>query len=255
MRSHKVAGLEPSFWWLWRRPTFTLEFCSDEWCITCKTKISVFPSNIFLKCQGFTFIFIQKVMPMLEIMCLVNMANESLKFVFIQRWLESPSCFWFWSVNLFWNATYFVELIWNEMQDCWWMGLCLRFHMDFGHYALVWWYCFPLLCFCVPTQKSVLSGWIIAHFFYFNCFSSYIGFIATAVVVLMAIVLSMLFFTSSSYESEKDKDGFDHKFLDISHFSIAFNVFTFAFGATAVVIFFFDSFTLWLNFDLQKIPS
>jgi hypothetical protein len=65
--------------------------------------------------------------------------------------------------------------------------------------------------------------------------NSWFGFLATAVVVVVSCVMSFLFFGSESYDVQKKEYGFDHSFFNGSKFSNAFNVFTFAFGATAIV--------------------
>jgi len=63
---------------------------------------------------------------------------------------------------------------------------------------------------------------------------SWFGLIATAIVVVVSVVMSFLFYGSSQYSTENTKHNFSHSFLNVSTFSNAFNVFTFAFGATAI---------------------
>ncbi len=65
--------------------------------------------------------------------------------------------------------------------------------------------------------------------------NSWFGFGATAVVVVVGCIMSLLFYNSDNYAAKDDKYHFNHTFLNVDKFSFAFNVFTFAFGATAIV--------------------
>jgi len=63
---------------------------------------------------------------------------------------------------------------------------------------------------------------------------SYLGFIATAIVVVVSVILSFTFYGSKDYAPAKEQNGFTHALLNLNTFPTAFSVFTFAFGATAV---------------------
>jgi len=63
---------------------------------------------------------------------------------------------------------------------------------------------------------------------------SIFGFAATAVVVIVSVIMSFVFFNSPSYFSYKSEYNFSHSFFNAETFPNAFNIFTFAFGATAI---------------------
>jgi len=63
---------------------------------------------------------------------------------------------------------------------------------------------------------------------------SIFGFLATAIVVVVASILSIVFRKSSYYETEKAIWEFETKMINPPTFVIGFSVFTFAFGASAI---------------------
>eukprot|EP01119_Soliformovum_irregulare_P021662 TRINITY_DN7265_c0_g1_i1.p1 TRINITY_DN7265_c0_g1~~TRINITY_DN7265_c0_g1_i1.p1 ORF type:complete len:437 (-),score=68.34 TRINITY_DN7265_c0_g1_i1:146-1456(-) len=63
---------------------------------------------------------------------------------------------------------------------------------------------------------------------------SYFGFAATAVVVIVATVLSLVFFFGEEYNKEKETWGFTTRLAQGSSFAIGTSVFTFAFGSQAI---------------------
>jgi amino acid permease len=64
---------------------------------------------------------------------------------------------------------------------------------------------------------------------------SWFGFGATASVVLVSCVLSLVFYFGETYATNNQLNNFSTTFVNISTFAIGFSVFTFAFGATAIV--------------------
>jgi len=63
---------------------------------------------------------------------------------------------------------------------------------------------------------------------------SWFGFAATASVVIVSCVLSLVFYYGDSYTANKDLHQFSTVFINLKTFAIGFSVFTFAFGATAI---------------------
>jgi hypothetical protein len=71
---------------------------------------------------------------------------------------------------------------------------------------------------------------------------SWLGFLATSSVVVVSLVLSLVFFFSKDYPAERIASHFDHSFFNRDTYAYAYSVFTFAFGATAIVFILFGSF-------------
>jgi len=63
---------------------------------------------------------------------------------------------------------------------------------------------------------------------------SWFGFAATASVVIVCVILSLVFYFGDTYESNKAMHDFSTVFINLKTFAIGFSVFSFAFGATAI---------------------